>query len=148
MSENTYHASSNRTYISLTNPDDEVDVEKMKLLKKYNTEQIKSRNLNNKENLRKEDRYITLDAIASTLKLTDSQKKEAHRIFKNLESKQRGMTELSFAVCVIVVNQDVEGKRYWVNMDGNDPLFEDFVEDHDLNPLPSLCQIKREVDYV
>lgn len=140
----------NHTYIDLSDCGPLVDEEKMELLNNYNRNRIKGRKRVNKQKARQEDALALLQSIASTLRLTDSQKKEAKRIFKMVESRQRGLKQVAFAVCVIVVNQAVpEGeKRYWHDhkKKNNDERFVEFVEDHNINPLPAIMQVKREVD--
>lgn len=135
----------NQTYIDTSDCGTLVDEEKMELLNNYNRDRIKGRNRVNKEQVRKEDALALLQSIASTLRLNDGQKKEAKRIFKQVRSKQRGLKEIAFAVCVVVVNRDAPEKRYWTKKENNDERFEEFVENHDFDPLPAIIQVKSEV---
>lgn len=149
MSEdNLEDISPNNTYIAIEEADGFVDYEKAKRLKRYNKNEIKARGIVNRDKKAEKYTYVTLDAVATTLRLTDSQKDRAHDIMEDIESKGRGVVQLSFAVCVIVANEDVEGKRYWVEKEDNDERFEDFVEENDISPLPAINQVRQEVDYV
>jgi hypothetical protein len=134
----------NRTYIPTSEADDE---DKVDLWNTYNEGEgeVERRGKLKKEKVREVDAHRTIEAISSTLRLTDTQKNRAKNIFDFIESKQRGVEPIAFACCVIAANKDAEGKRYWAGASDNDERFEEFVEDASWEPLPALNQVLNEL---
>jgi hypothetical protein len=145
-------ATANNTYISIGSVEDDVDVdeEKMKLLKKYNTGRIKSRNRVDQKVARREDHLALLQSIASTLRLTTLQKTKAKKFLTQiLEQDIRGekIEEVCFSVCAIVANQDADGKRWWNGREkGDDERFEEFVNSNDLSPNATFGRVKKTLE--
>lgn len=138
----------NATYIDWSEISDEEKKEKAELLNEYNGNRINFRGKKNENQIHREDCFHVLDATASSLRLTDGQKKEVKRIFdEGVDSLNRGVEEVAFACCVVVANRDAEGKRYWPDSSYNDERFENFAERNDLDPLPAINQVKENLDY-
>lgn len=80
----------------------------------YNEDLRTSPNNANKNEHWRRDRVAKLEAIASTLELNDTQKREAKHIMNNLdltedlEGRYSSLEEVSFAICAAVFNRTVQ----------------------------------------
>jgi hypothetical protein len=104
-----------------------------------------------KEVSHRQDNLHRYDSISSTLGLTDFQKSRGRNFIDSLDlgsfnKGSEGIDEIAFCVCVVVVNMDNEGTRYWPHpqrsREDNDELFVDFSEELDfgVNDQMSLLQ--------
>lgn len=98
---------------------------------------------------RRQDDLHRIDAITSTLGLTKSQSRRARRKLDSLDLGEfnrysESVDDVSFAVCVIVANEDVsDGVRYWPYSNDNDEEFEHFASELGLDESDQMSVIER-----
>ena len=82
----------------------------------------------NKQAMHRQDNLHRYDAIASSLDLTEYQKQRGRAALDDVALGKVGLNIdlFIFALCILVVNRDAEGTRYWPHTDkmDNDPAFE------------------------
>lgn len=90
--------------------------QKFQRFRAYNTGTWNGPKRENKEAVHRQDDLHRYDSIASSLGLTDYQKRRGRKIFDKIDitTKRIGVDVFIFSVCVIVANSDVEnGTRYY-----------------------------------
>lgn len=90
--------------------------EKFKRFRAYNTEMWNGPKRENTEQFRRQDDLHRYDSIASSLSLTEYQKKRGRNLLDDFDSHKFGQSidHIIFGICAVVANDDVEnGTRYW-----------------------------------
>jgi hypothetical protein len=103
---------------------------KFKRFRAYNTGTWNGPKRENKEVVRRQDNLHRFDSLSSTLRLNDYQKKRGRKLFDTLDVRSIGwnVDAIIFAVCVLVVNDDVpDGSRYYPNQNTPDDAVFDRV---------------------
>jgi hypothetical protein len=104
-----YHGTGNRRSKSATyfKPSEGYDEQKYKRLWGYNEGLLKARSRVDTAELYRRDRLAVLDALASTLGLSDSNRTQAEDIIENTDFRGHNDTSLTgniFAICALVYN--------------------------------------------
>jgi len=122
--------------------------EKYRKFRAYNTGMWNGSQRENTEEFRRQDDLHRYDAISSKLGLTDYQQARGRRLIDKISLSDMSLDEAAFAICVVVVNNDIEGTRYWPNHGGetmsHDELFEEIADSLGIS-LPRQTAIVQKV---
>lgn len=106
--------------------------EKYRRFRAYNTNMWNGPKRENTEQFHRQDDLHRFDSIASSLRLSQHQKKTGREILDRFDSHEfgRSIDHIIFGICVIVANRDVDdGSRYYPNPEASgDDRFEEIAE--------------------
>lgn len=120
---------------------------KFRRFRAYNTGTWNGPKRENKEVVRRQDDLHRYDSLASSLSLTDYQKKAGRKLFDKIDvsKKSIGVDTVIFAVCAMVANDDVEdGSRYYPHPEAKgDDDFEKVAESLGLGRYDQISAIEK-----
>jgi len=122
--------------------------EKFRRFSAYNTGKWNGPRRENKEVVYRSDNLYRFDCIASSVELTEFQKRRGRDVFDSLDFQEIGkpIDQIIFAVCVVVANAAVRsGTRYWPHSDSKneDDPFGVVADELDLTLSQQLSVVQR-----
>jgi hypothetical protein len=118
---------------------------KFRRLRAYNTGTWNGPKRENKDVTHRQDNLARFDSLASSLNLTDYQKRRGRVVFDDLDFNEIGypIDKIIFGVCAVVANNDVDGgTRYWPTPAPIDDKFSDIAQSFEMDWKEQMSVIK------